>query len=303
MTYNLELLKIEYQTYQDERLITQKQLNFVETLYQQVVDHKKPLPFQTLTSLIGEILVIDNPDISHLKHREVSRVIAYIQRNLLPLESNKLKILTNHLSLEEISTILKRPLINYQEITRKDYFLISQNPKYNFNKCLEKFKNIGYGQKDTVLYQCPDYEHGIQNSELCQDGKMGYLKFYDLLTLDYDGWTLTEITDLLTTLFKDPKKVSFAIYQTFNGYHLYYLTKPTNHLEVTTCQFMKTLKCDLWYIMFSHRNGFRIRLSPKINRPETYVERFCQYWGQGEKHPTCLHYLDILNRYLHSDPT
>ena len=75
------------------------------------------------------------------------------------------------------------------------------------------------------------------------------------------------------------------------------MSRRRNHSELTTAYFMRSLKCDLWYILFSHKNGFKIRLSPKKNRCEHKLEEFVDMWGWGIPDPSCVWYLETLKRY------
>ena len=45
---------------------------------------------------------------------------------------------------------------------------------------------------------------------------------------------------------------------------------------------MSQLGCDDYYVMFCYRNGYKIRLSRKLGREETYVERYIGSYGNQD---------------------
>ena len=159
-------------------------------------------------------------------------------------------------SLEKLQEIFKIPFEHYGQVTHYHY-------KVLFNS---KFRSI---YRDHVLEVGSDFEYGWQETEICADGKLYYLKFYDLLMLDYDGLSYEEVIMKLT-----PFKTSFnfRIYQTYNGYHVYITSELINHK--LAAPLMKALDCDFFYIKFVHDNGFKIRLSKKLGREESFLEEF-----------------------------
>ncbi len=294
-SYNLGDLKQEYEAYKKEKEISNNQIRLIESIYKSYVKNNTDDDPESLLTLISNVLARPINQLSELTYLETITIVDHFNKYLLPLSEKRRNNINEKLDLDKLSKILQRPINRLEDLTRNDYYLISNNPKYNFSYCLSHFNLL---KRDQVINQSIDYEYGYQVSELCRDNKMYYLKFYDFLTLDYDGITLEEIKVILASQFKNLDKVKFYIYQTYNGYHLYYMSQPLNHLDKSTCYLMKRLQCDLWYILFSHKNGFKIRLSKKIDRDETYVERFLEEWGSGPVDKQCQEWIGVLNRYL-----
>jgi len=303
MSYDLELLKKEFSSYKKKHHISIPQINYIKSLYKDYLTFDGNL--QSLEALIEDILTqdieendINNEEIilvENLTNYQAGIVIEAFNKKILPLQRRHAKRITEHLNFQELSTILKKPINSINDINRKDYFILVNNPNYNFSYCLSHF-NLKC--KDIVITSQLDYEYGYQVTDICENDKLYYIKFYNLLTLDYDNISLDEIKQLLEEHFPNNDNVVFYIYQTYAGYHLYYMTNPLSHTDPISCHFMKTLKCDLWYILFSHKNGFKIRLSKKKGRGETDVETFIEKWGNGTIHQRCRDDINMLNQYL-----
>jgi len=83
----------------------------------------------------------------------------------------------------------------------------------------------------------------------------------------------------------------FYIYKTYNGYHVFLMSHCFGYYDNDTQNLMKFLGCDQWYIVFSCKNGYKIRLNPKSNRPdnmpETVISDFVMSYGKGKPLPYC----------------
>jgi len=144
------------------------------------------------------------------------------------------------------------------------------------------FKNLIY----TKQYENNDYIIGNQLHKR-ENYTLKIISFKNLLTLDYDNFTLNEIEKLL----KD--QGTFRIYQTYNGYHAYCTSKYYLHTQYTTLKFMHELKCDNWYISFCKYTGFTVRLQVKQNRKEEFIEKYIKTIGIDPELPTLVKLLDI----------
>lgn len=295
MTYNLEVLKKEYTEYQQKYKISQNQIIVINTLYDTYQKNNKNS--SSLSIIIEDLLSTKEVILLQLTRQEAETVISHFNKILLPVSNIISKQLVEHLDFSELSTILGREINHQNDITRGDYYRLVNNPKYNFTYCLSHF-NIRC--KDTIIKTSSDYELGYQDSELCQDNKLYYLKFYDFMMIDYDNIDLDEIKQYLTSCFNNINAVCFYIYKTYKGYHLYYMSKPLNHTCRVTCHLMKRLNCDLWYILFSHKNGFKIRLSKKKGRGEKEIQTYIDKWGNGPVDPECEKWLTVLNNHLNN---
>ena len=132
------------------------------------------------------------------------------------------------------------------------------------------FSNLRY----VINKETEDYIIGKQynrDTNTCLD----ILCFKNLMVLDWDlsseskSDLLKKITDKLKTA-----PYTFYIYETFNGYHGYCVSKSFNHYNLDTLTIMKSLDCDRFYIGFTRKIGFVIRLNKKTGRNETFIERF-----------------------------
>ena len=112
--------------------------------------------------------------------------------------------------------------------------------------------------------------------------------------LDYDGITYEELLEIL----KPYKNYHlFRIYETYNGFHVFILSQTYEYKNYLTIEFMKSLKCDLFYILFAYRNGFKIRLNKKIGRNEEYVIKYLGDYGLGELNEECERLIKIHDLY------
>jgi hypothetical protein len=101
-----------------------------------------------------------------------------------------------------------------------------------------------------------------------------------MLILDYDSnVTYDSLLKILTPFLKD---ACFAIYKTYAGFHVHLLSKQCPHEDDFSYDLMKSLKCDPFYALFSHKFGFKVRLSRKIGRNEEYILRFISLVGNPQ---------------------
>lgn len=298
MSYNLDELKIEYQVYLKENQISQAQIQLLKRLYRRYCLSGVKNEFDDLETLVSHKLDFNINTLDELTYQDTTIIINYFNKELFPLCQTHMDNLEG-VNIEELSTILEKPINSLTDITRNDYYKLVINPKYNFNYCLSHFY---LKPKDTIILSNSEYEYGYQESELCENNRMYYLKFYNLMVIDYDNITLDEVYEKINNYFGDPDIYCFYVYQTYRGYHLYYMSSPICHLNVPSCHLMKRLGCDLWYILFSHKNGFKIRLSPKMGRDEKCSEVFLKKIGRGEVDHSCQELIDVLNCYHITKP-
>lgn len=294
MSYDLETLKQEFVEYQKKNKITQCQLELVKKLYQKYrcqQEHPK-----SLIEIVNECLHRKINQLNDITHSEIDTIIKYFNHQLFTLESKKKKLVhVENLDFDEISKILKKQIHTIDDLTRFDYYRLSTTPKYNFSYCLTHFN---LKNQDCIIESHFEYEYGYQMSDLIDNGKLYYLKFYDFMMIDYDAIQLDDVISILENYYKDNDDILFYIYKTYNGYHLYYMSSLCSHVDKSTCFTMRNLHCDPWYILFSHKNGFKIRLSKKKDRNENLIQEFVTSWGNGKAHQKCLQYISILDHYM-----
>ena len=153
-------------------------------------------------------------------------------------------------------------------------------------------KNTGRFFVDTEVLQYHRlFEYGYQPKK-----DMFYLRYYNMLTLDYDGLTLSEIvadTKRLANRFG----VSFHLYTTSRGIHAFLTSKVIMFFSELAEQVYAASRADPIYFEYCLRSGYIIRLSRKAGEPKAPapVRRFLRVVGSCSDHPTMTF---ILNRIL-----
>ena len=131
------------------------------------------------------------------------------------------------------------------------------------------FKNLTYINEQ----ETDDYIIGTQIRKIDKKS-LKIIAFKKLMILDYDKIELPYLEDILS---KFP--YTFVIYQTYGGYHAYCISDEFDYKQSSTLQLMFNMKCDRFYINFTHYVGFVTRLERKFNREEEYVEKFVKKIG------------------------
>lgn len=252
-TINLDSYKQQYKNFE----ITDKQIKFIQKLGGNIDD-------------ISQILKRDITEWKQISHKDVTKCILVLKDRQKASEK-QINLIRSLYTDDELKNLLK---INSDiEISKGHVKQLLTN--------VDKFRNK---YVDFPIESTSDYEYGYQTSDLCENHKMYYLKFYNLLTLDYDGINYNQLIEILRPYKEDHL---FRIYQTYNGYHVFIISATYEHKDYLTVEFMKSLKCDLFYILFSYNNGYKIRLSKKIGRNEKYVVKFIQEYGNGQRNTEC----------------
>lgn len=169
-------------------------------------------------------------------------------------------------------------------------------------------KNAHFKVQHThVLEAARDYEYGYQQKPT---GRMFYVKLYDMFVLDYDDLTQDEVVEDLTALCKE-YNLSFAVYQTQNGYHAFLVSHLLPYYSRQASMLFKQTRADFCYFKFCKKNAYNVRVSTK---PATYcsasfcinkVRVFVCTVGIAELDVGALHRLEILEKYtnLHRSQT
>ena len=62
---------------------------------------------------------------------------------------------------------------------------------------------------------------------------------------------------------------------------------------------MSDLKCDPYYTLFCYRNGYKIRLSPKLGRGEEFIAEYITDYGSEDMlDPECSRLIEFHNFYV-----
>lgn len=108
---------------------------------------------------------------------------------------------------------------------------------------------------------------------------MDLIVFDNMCVIDWDISDEFPTKPLLLEFLKDThlKKFpyKFLLYETFKGYHGYIVSQTFYYSNWDTVKLLQSLKCDPFYIGFTRKIGFVVRLNKKTNRNETFIEKFC----------------------------
>lgn len=241
----------------EESHITQKQVDYVQRLYNSIEGEGVRLEFKE------KVEQLDN-----LREEEIYTLIENLKKKCPPSIYQTLLLLTNFddfegegqkwTSFREAEIILSgpdkfRPWIREHPITCQD-----------------------------------EWEHGWQESDKCKNGKLYYLKFYNMMMLDFDfGQDKHAKYEDLKKRLKLFKGYKFRLYQTHNGYHVFIISELIKYNDPLVLTITKKLNADLYYSMFAAKTGFKIRLSKKIDREEEYIFRYIEEVGSGRTNEIC----------------
>jgi hypothetical protein len=228
----------------------------------------------------------------YVDNSTLHQIIDFINNNK-PISISAISILNkNNITIENINNILKTEYKNYNELTYGNFNRICFNfPNINLDYVINRFNIVS---NDTVLEYNTDWEYGYQISDKCVNDKLYYLKFYNLVMIDFDNKDYEKINILMKNFIELIDNIAvFYVYETMNGYHIYLVSKLIDHLHPSLPIFLNFFQCDPYYIVFTVKNGFKIRLSLKKNT--TFVEKFVEYVGKKEHiDKTCLQYIDLI---------
>lgn len=271
---DIEDLLLTYKETKKEWVLSEKQKDFIYKLA------KRDDIFGYISELLGK-------EISNWESLSCSEVRILISKliNRQPATTQQIALIKSLFSLEEIHDRFNSSIHEYEDLNN-----------YHVKRLLAKPHKFNLNPKDHPIESTIDYEYGYQESSLCQDNKMYYLKFYDFMMLDYDNITYDELIQILEPY---AKSYLFAIYQTHNGYHVFLMSALYNHRTHNSTKLMTLFKCDYFYIMFSFKNGYKIRLSPKIGRNEECIFKFLTLYGNSElKNEKCDELCKIHDTYI-----
>ena len=219
-------------------------------------------------------------------HKQISKIIRNKQSEW-KLSHKQREHIIQLATLNQLKQILNRDVIYIDQITYTDYLRIKT--------VLQDIDKFYVNTHDHILKIGPGYEYGWQPSEKCSDNKMYYMRFYDLFMIDIDGKTLENLKNIylaITTL-----DVTARIYETYNGYHVFITSDFINHTECEPVG--RTFKdADPFYIAYSHKIGYKIRLSMKKDRDEKYIAKYLTVCGNKVENVELLSLLKIHDSYL-----
>lgn len=256
--------------------ISDKQINFINILASNI--GKDVIEFCRQHLKRDDIATLHD-----MKHFEIVKIINRLKGEQ-PLNIFQMREMSKTWTLETLSKVFKTEFKSWNDVRVFHYDMMKSEVKF-------KVKCVDHPQINTC-----EYEYGWQESDLCQDGKLWYLKFYNMLMLDYDGMTLEDVLKIL-----EPWKNEFLfhIYKTHNGFHVY-VVSCTIYFAVAH-DFMLDMKCDFYYCKFVQRNGYKIRLTSKLGRDEKFIEQWVMEYGTGDVHEDIKPLLQIRAKFMKND--
>ena len=264
--------------------LTDKQKQYILALSRSVDDsiRNDDIPKELFVSILNHPVTawtdLTKDDVSILIKTLLTRVrLSVNQRKelerLYPDESTRIK---------QINDRLHRSITSLDDLSVRDYRFLIKTP--------DRFHLIPI---DFPLKCEEEYEYGYQQSTHCANGKMYYLKFYNLMMLDYDAISLDQLKQ---KLFPFQERFRFRIYVTCNGFHVFIISCRIPH---RICfDLMKALECDPYYTLFSYKYGYKIRLSPKLGRSETFLAQLVEEFGQASPEPELMELMDLHDRFI-----
>lgn len=173
--------------------------------------------------------------------------------------------------------------------------LINKFPELNIEYIYKNFRSY---YLDYPIECSTIYEYGYQTTKSCKNDELYYIKFYDLLMIDHDDKNGINIIEHFC---KNHPTFLFKMYETYKGFHFVLTSHTIPNYHKSSIELMLALKCDPWYIIYSHRYGYKYRLNSKIRTDcefEPFVAKYIKTIGSGTEHPKCMDMLKIYSEYL-----
>jgi len=237
--------------------VTENQLNYVNGLIKKL-DPESQLEYKDLD----------------IKKENISKIIKKLKSQILA-SNDQISLMKNLFQIE---------INENKKLTIKDVDEIISGPK--------KFK---LWIKERPLISNDDWEFGWQYSKLCKDNKMYYLKFYDLMMLDFDS--INNLDELLIRL--KEFNFRFRIYKSHNGYHVFITSTKIRYNSQLVLELSTLLKADRYYSCFVYKTGFKVRLSKKLNRDEDKLYTYLMDTNiEIKENKECIELIKIHDKYI-----
>jgi hypothetical protein len=138
----------------------------------------------------------------------------------------------------------------------------------------QKSKSVRLHYSDNPIFQCKDFEYGIQTqcNEKMNKKFLYFIRFYEILTIDVDAedgdnfmFDKENITKKLHEM-NLLKGFMWIANRTTHGYHLMLVSHAVPHYSNTAIKTMfKYPGADKWYTNFCIHNAYKVRVSPKFD--------------------------------------
>lgn len=258
--------------------VNQQQSQYLQNLIEQA-------KIKNIEQWITEKLDREISTIDDVKSNEMSILIKILKSN----------ITINTLQLLKLQQMFPMQNLNYyKKMVGRDINGLDELTVYEYNNLLTRQSKFTMRSIDIILKHTDDYEYGYQFSSLCENNKLYYIRFNNLMMLDYDAGEAETLEDVEKYLHMSMHDY-FAIYKTYNGYHIFVLSRQINYKDPYCYQYMLDIGSDPYYALFVKNNAFKIRLSKKNNRNEEYVAKFIKYYGNSQL--CCPYLVELLKIY------
>ena len=235
-----------------------------------------------VTRTIRRVLNNDTVTLDTLPKNQISQLISLLQREAIASDK-QIKMVYDRIGIMKIREMLRRDIQEGEPLTIREVSFLLRNPN-----------QFTFWSKEHPEKSFDRYEYGWQDSEYCEDGKMYYLKFYDLLMIDFDGIDLDEVRSRLIQI----PQYSYALYKTYNGYHAFVINRTIIHRGSEAQFLLDKMGCDRYYMLFAKKAGFKVRLTAKKDRGESSVAEYIETIGIVEPNPECIEMIKVHDRYL-----
>lgn len=247
--------------------ITDKQREFITSLFSQLDDNDK---------------LIFKDEFDNIDKLGKNKLYVFVEnmKKYVPVHIMFYSMIMKKFTDDEISKLLKKDKGDY--MTQHEAELIMMPP--------DKFRPW---IKEHPIISMEEWEYGYQESDIFENNKMYYLKFYNMMMLDFDGFELNELLDHL----KKYDKFRFRIYKTHNGFHAFIISRLIPYNHTLSEKLSKEMLSDVYYNMFSYKTGYKVRLSHKLNRDEKIMSEYITEIGSDYIHPICYNLIQIHDKY------
>ena len=256
-------------SYDNSFKLSNSQINLIRSMFDQIFDDNKCI-------FKKDIEILDK-----LKYIEVNILIETMKK-YIPASIPHVIMLYNKFGTDGLNKLLNKDT-HLEMLTQHDAEILTKGPK--------KFK--AWFREHPIRCE-PYWEYGWQESKLCKDGRLVYLKFYDMMMLDYDN---IDYDGLITHLKKFPK-FRFRIYKTYNGFHVFIISKKIFYGSPDSEILAKELLSDIYYTIFCNKTGYKIRLSKKMGRNEQFLAKFITEIGDISYDPICYDLIKVHDFFI-----
>lgn len=258
----------EYEKSTQGHKISIKQKDYINILIKEIIDPKEKERY----SLINVEL---------LNKLEIFNLIGELKK-IIPANMHYLTSLYHRFTNYHIKKLLKKS---------HDQFIITQYDAELILKTPDKFSNW---MKEHPIRSEEYWEYGWQENAIFPDGKMEYLKFYDMMMLDYDGFTYEELCNHLKLF----DKYRFRIYKSYEGFHVFIISDPIHYNSERCMVLSKAILSDIHYNIFCSKTGFKVRLTAKPGRKEDKLYEYISDVGNGETNELCEYLIKIHDKFI-----